>query len=319
MKAVRNPLLWGATALVLAVVAALVAAMVYVNPPGYRSMTFYTDDASSISPGMTVRIAGMTVGDVRDLSMETDQVRVRVNLQGNAFVGDQSIIHIRMLTIVGGYYVNIESLGRIPQGDKPIPKERVSLPYSLISAITRATEVTDRIDTPPVREALDQVQQGLTGPNIDVISSVTEAGTKLIETLDRQRGQITAALNLSDEYLSELSAYRGQFQEMVEKIAILEQTLVLHGKGFGAALAGLGAIVQRLGPVGTFYMNHREEALAKIIHWQQIVRAWADRTGLVVRILRRTRDRMMTTLDRQNAPPELLATDVCIPLPGSSC
>jgi hypothetical protein len=68
-----------------------------------------------------------------------------------------------------------------------------------------------------------------------------------------------------------------------------------------------------------FYAKHRDRFLERFIHGQQVVRAWADRSGLVVRILRRTRDRMERTLGTQNAPPELLATDVCIPLPESPC
>jgi glutamate dehydrogenase/leucine dehydrogenase len=116
-----------------------------------------------------------------------------------------------------------------------------------------------------------------------------------------------------------LSNYRGQLQQLIEKISILEQTLVLYGKGFAGALQGMGNVMQGIGTVGVFYMNHRDKFLAKFIHWQQIVRTWADRSGLVVRILRRTRNRMERTLDAQNAPPELLATDLCIPLPASPC
>jgi hypothetical protein len=82
----------------------------------------------------------------------------------------------------------------------------------------------------------------------------------------------------------------------------------------------LGEIGQRaVVPLGVFYTKHRDKFLTKFIHWQQVVRTWADRSGLVVRILRRTRDRMERTLGSQDAPPELLATDLCIPLPESPC
>jgi hypothetical protein len=108
-------------------------------------------------------------------------------------------------------------------------------------------------------------------------------------------------------------------EDLLHKVAILEQTLILYGKGFGSALLGMGAILQGVGPLGDFYMNHRDKFLEKVLNWQRIVRTWADRNGLVVRILKRTRERMYNTLDRQDAPPELLATDVCIPMPGSPC
>jgi virulence factor Mce-like protein len=298
----------------------LVAAMLYVSPPGNRIVTFYTDDASSITPGITIRIAGITVGKIKDLSIEPEQVRVRATVEGSAFVGDQSDVQVRMLTVVGGYYVNIDSLGDSPLGDRAIPRERVTMPYSLIRSLTDATKITEGVKTAPINQSLDQVQQGLTGSNIESISSIVDAGTKLTDTLDQQRGQLSAILNLSDEYIEHLSNYRGQLQELIQKIAILEQTLVLYGKGFAAALEGLGEIGQRaVVPLGVFYTKHRDKFLTKFIHWQQVVRTWADRSGLVVRILRRTRDRMERTLGSQDAPPELLATDLCIPLPESPC
>jgi virulence factor Mce-like protein len=320
MRVLRDPRLWGASTLAIVTILGLVAAMVYVSPPGNKIVTFSTDDASSITPGITVRIAGITVGKIKDLSIEPEQVRVRATVQGSAFVGDQSNVQVRMLTVVGGYYVNIDSLGDTPLGDRVIPRDRVTMPYSLIRALTDATKVTDRVETAPINQSLNEVQQGLTGPNLESISSIVDAGTKLTDTLDRQQGQLTAILNLSDEYIEHLSNYRGQLQVLIQKIAILEQTLVLYGKGFEAAMKGMGEIGQRaIAPIGTFYLNHRDKFLAKFIHWQQIVRTWADRSGLIVRILRRTRDRMDRTLAAQNAPPELLATDLCIPLPESPC
>ena len=319
MRVLRDPRLWGASTLAIVTVLGLVAAMVYVSPPGNRIVTFSTDDASSITPGITVRIAGITVGKIKDLSIEPDQVRVRATVEGSAFVGDQSNVQVRMLTVVGGYYVNIDSLGDTPLGDRVIPRDRVTMPYSLIRALADATNVTERVQTAPINQSLNEVQQGLAGPNLESISSIVDAGTKLTDTLDRQQGQMTAILNLSDEYIQHLSNYRGQLKQLIEKISILEQTLVLYGKGFAGALQGMGNVMQGIGTVGTFYMNHRDKFLAKFIHWQQIVRTWADRSGLVVRILRRTRSRMERTLDAQNAPPELLATDLCIPLPASPC
>jgi len=315
----KDPRLWGTTALAFVTVMAVAAAALYVSPPGDKIITFYTDDASSISPEETVRIAGITVGKVKDLSIEPQQVRVRATVQGSAFVGDQSTVQVRMLTVVGGYYVNIDSIGNSPQGVRPIPKERVTMPYSLVRALADTTQVLDRVKPAPINQSLNQIQEGLTGANLGTVSALVDAGTKLTDTLDRQRGEISAILNLSDEWIAQLAGYRGQLQQMVEKIAILEETLVLYGKGFGVAMEGLADVIQHLGAIGPFYQKHRDKILAKLIQWQQVVRTWANRNGLVLRILRRTRDRMTRTLDAQNAPPELLATDLCIPIPGSPC
>jgi virulence factor Mce-like protein len=319
VKILRDPRLWGTTALAVLTAVGVIAAMVYISPPGSKVVSFYTDDASSITSGMTVRIAGITVGKISDLSIEPNRVRVNATVEGDAFVGDQSSVQVRMLTVVGGYYVSIDSLGAKPLGSEPIPKERVVLPYSLVRTLTDATKITDRVKPAPINQSLNEIQQGLTGSNLQTITSIIDAGTALTDTLQRQRGQLSQILDLSDEYIAQLANDRGRLEELIQKIAILEQTLVLYGKGFAASLQGMGKILEGVGPLGVFYMNHRDQFLEKLTRWQQIVRTWADRNGLVIRILKRTRDRMYRTLDRQNAPPELLATDLCIPMPGSPC
>jgi hypothetical protein len=93
----------------------------------------------------------------------------------------------------------------------------------------------------------------------------------------------------------------------------------LYGKGFATATEGIGRIIQALDPVGTFYWNHRDKFLAKLVHWKDIAKSYADRAGYITRVLRRVRDRTEAALGRQNAPPELLATDVCIPMPNGPC
>ncbi|SKU01495.1 Mce family protein [Mycobacteroides abscessus subsp. massiliense] len=319
MRILRNPRFWGAGTLTFVTVVGLIAAMLYISPPGNKMVTFFTDDAASITPGITVRVAGVTVGKIKDLSFEHNQVRVRATVDDGAFIGDESQVQVRMLTVVGGYFVNIDSLGSVPLGTRVIPKDRVELPYNLVKALVDATTVTEQVHTASINQSLNEVQHGLDGPNIQVVSSIIDAGTKLTETLDRQRGQVSDILDMSDEYLEELARYRDQFTQLIQKIAILEATLTLYGKGASAAAMGLAKIVQGLGPVTVFYANHRDEFLAKFSHWQQIVRTWADRSGLIVRILQRTRERMYHTLEVQNTRPELLATDLCIPLPESPC
>jgi phospholipid/cholesterol/gamma-HCH transport system substrate-binding protein len=313
-------MLLGVTALVMVAVLALTAAAVYVSPPNQRSVLFYTDDAASVRPGDDVRIAGIAVGKVEDLAIEADQVKVHATVDKDAFVGDQSQIQVRMLTVVGGYYVNLVSLGNKPLGQQPIPLQRVTMPYNLMKTLADSTKVTEHVDPKPIRESLDEIQAGLKGANVDTLTSVIKAGDALTETIDRQRGQVSQILNLSDEYIESLANYRDKLKELVSNISILEQTLVLYGKGFGSAMSGMGDIGDAfLVPFGKFWVNHREEFIQKVREWQDRVRRWVDDNSRLVPRLRRIRDKIERVLDAQNARPELLATDLCIPMPGSPC
>jgi phospholipid/cholesterol/gamma-HCH transport system substrate-binding protein len=319
MKVLRNPTLWGVGALAIVTVLCLVAAWLYVSPPEQKAVSFYTTDASSIRPGDQVRIAGIAVGKVQSLSLEADQVRVQARIDSSAFVGDRSQVDVRMLTVVGGYYVNVTSLGNTPLGDKPIPKDRVTMPYNLMRTLTDATKITENVNPKPLNETLNQLQSGLSDGNVQSITAIVDAGNTVMSTIDRQRGQVTAILNMSDEYVRALNGFGDQLKQLVLKVSVLEQTMVLYGEALASSQQGMGQIIEALKPVGTFYMNHRDEFLEKVSHWEQTAQDWANRNGVIVRGLRHVRNKIERILDAENAGPDLLATDFCMPLPGSPC
>jgi phospholipid/cholesterol/gamma-HCH transport system substrate-binding protein len=173
----------------------------------------------------------------------------------------------------------------------------------------------------PINESLNQIQQGLTGSNTEILAKILEAGSAVSEVMERQRGQLTSILNMSNEYIAELNDNRELLEYLIERVAILEQSLVLYGKGFAGAIDGMGQVVTRLDPAGIWYMSHRQDFLDRVRGILSEFQTIADRNGALVRALRSVRQRMERTLDAQNegTPPELLATDLCFPTEGSRC
>lgn len=318
----RRERVWGIAGISVVMAAVVAAALLYIRPPGQEIVTFYTDDAASIRPGDTVRISGVVVGKVEDLSIEPEQIRVRASLDRAAFVGDQSQVQVRMLTVVGGYYVNVVPLGTLPLGGRPIPKERVTMPYSLMQTLANATKVTEGVATKPLKESIDQLQQGLAGNNVDSVTAVLNAGNSIADSLARQRGAASKILELSDEYIDRLANYSGRLQEYIRKLAILEQTFVMYGKAFGDGIGGIGSVFWALYPVLTTWMKHSDDYTTKVHNiLDQLTKTIKERNGVIVRVLGRMHDRMQVALDQQNnfIRPELLATDICIPVHGSPC
>jgi len=316
----RNQTVWGFGAIAFGLVVALALAYLYYNTPGTsKIVSFYTDDANAIRTGDEIRMAGIKVGTVTDLKLEPSQVLVTGKIDDDAFVGDQSQIDVRMLTVVGGYYVNLASMGSAPLGAQAIPRSRVTMPYSLIRALTDTTKITDNVATKPVNESLDQISQGLSGTNVKVISTVIDAGNSLMSTVERQRGQVTEILNLSDEYIKALSNYRDKFAQLVRKAAILTQTLVIYDHGFSGTIQGLGDVLLALKPLGEFYETHSLEFIEKVRNFLERGRLFVERNGVTIKALRRVQNLFDRVLNAQNAPPGLLATDLCVPVPGSAC
>jgi phospholipid/cholesterol/gamma-HCH transport system substrate-binding protein len=129
-KPLRSPTVWGVVAITLTMIVILVVSWIYIAPPHRQLVTFYTDDAVSVRGGDSVRVAGVDVGKVKNVSLEPQQVRVQLSLKDDVFIGDQTQVEVRMLTVVGGYFVTLVPLGEHPLGRNPIPTDRVTMPYS---------------------------------------------------------------------------------------------------------------------------------------------------------------------------------------------
>lgn len=320
-RLIRNPLFLGVTTISLALVVALVVGWVYITPPHRQLVTFYTDDVASVRLGDSVRVAGIDVGTVKRISLEPHQVRVQISMKDEVFVGDQTQVEVRMLTVVGGYFVTLIPLGDRALGQQTIPTERVTMPYSLIRTLSDATKITDQVAARPLNESLNQIQQGLAGNNTDILAKILDAGNSVSEVLERQRGQLTSILDMSNEYISRLNGNRKLLEYLISRVAILEETLVLYGSGFASSIEGLGKVVDDIYPLVPFYFTHRQDFINRVRGVLSEFQTVADRNGALVGWLRRVRERMQTTLDAQNAgtPPELLATDLCFPVEGRRC
>lgn len=319
-RVLRSQVAWGVAAMAVATVIGLVLAYIYYNPPNQeQAVSFYTDDANAIRVGDEVRMAGIKVGTVTDLTLEPNQVLVKAKIDNTAFVGDQSQVDVRMLTVVGGYYVNLASMGNAPLGRQSIPVSRVTMPYSLIRTLADTTKITEHVDTKPVNESLNQISQGLSGTNVQVIKTTIDAGNALMSTVERQRGQVTEILNLSDEYIRALSQYRDKFEELVRKVALITQTMVIYEKGIAQTLEGLGDVLLAIKPLADAYESHQPKYVEGLRNYLERGRMFVERNGLTIRALKRVQNWFDRVLNAQNADPGLLATDLCVPVPGSAC
>uniref|UniRef100_UPI0024564788 MlaD family protein n=1 Tax=Nocardia neocaledoniensis TaxID=236511 RepID=UPI0024564788 len=97
------------------------AGIVYVVPLGKHTYTAELSEAQSVREGDDVRLAGISVGSVTSLELKPDKVLMEFTVDREVFVGDQTSLDIRMLTVVGGHYVALYPAGGRPQGGAPHP------------------------------------------------------------------------------------------------------------------------------------------------------------------------------------------------------
>ena len=83
----RGETRWGLAAVVVLAVLGLVAASIYIFTPGQARFTAYFDEAGQIKSGDSVRVAGVPVGAVKNVSLDKDRVAVEMSLGDVPVVG----------------------------------------------------------------------------------------------------------------------------------------------------------------------------------------------------------------------------------------
>ncbi|MBH0776708.1 MlaD family protein [Nocardia bovistercoris] len=314
-------LLGGAVVAVAAIVLAG-AVLLYVRPPGRVGVVFETTDAASIGVGAEVRVAGITVGRVSELSLGARAVRVRADIDEATFVGDRSRVEVRMLTPVGGYAVTLVSLGDRPLGTEVIPADRVVVPYSIGDVLQAAPTVTDKVDGATVERNIDQIATALRH-NPESVGSMIDGMRSVAAVLDRQRTQVATVAGLAAEYLRTFDGSRDFVFDLVRRVDIMLSTYNTVHAGFNEAYRLLGDVLHRIEPLERFYLGHKAEVVAAATELRSALAQFDSELGPVVDRLQEMRGIFAQWLTPRGLAEigagALSVPELCVPVPGRTC
>lgn len=160
----RNPTVIGAIGLVV-IVTLLWAAFNAAKLPLIGGGTQYSavfSEASGLVAGDEVRIAGVKVGAVTAVSLHgptahTVKVSFRVK---KAFIGDRTEAIIKIKTVLGRKYLELDSQGARKQDpSEQIPLDRTLTPYDIYPAFSDLTKTVGAIDTTMLGRSLETIAQ----------------------------------------------------------------------------------------------------------------------------------------------------------------
>lgn len=178
-----------------------------------RYQALFTE-AGGLAPGNDVKVSGMTVGSVSEVSLDKGKALVTFTVDGKVRLGSQTTAHIRTGTLLGERTLALE-----PAGDdrvKPlylIPLSRTSSPYSLTEAVSEFTANTADTDTASINQALDTLSDTIDriapqlGPTFDGLSRLSRSLNGRDESLGRllkSAADVTGVLSERSEQLNTL-------------------------------------------------------------------------------------------------------------------
>lgn len=312
----------GVIAVIVVAIVAAVTFYVYLRPPGQQTVSFQTRDAAALKAGEDVRVAGLKVGKIDSIELGTDVVTVTAEIENSVFVGDQSSVDVRMLTAVGGYFVTIIPAGDNELGDRLIPVSRVSIPYSIADVLQQVPRITDEVSGHQLDANIAQVASGLTD-NSQSVGAMISGLDSIASIMDRQRGQVTQILDLAQSYLSTFNGNRGYVFSLVKKIEMVLTRYNITWAGFNSTYTLLGEVLQRLTPVSWYYYRNKDRLLTAVTAIREGFKNIQSQMNPVIDQLMAIQKGLTTMLGpdwrAKFGKNVVLATDVCVPVPGKRC
>lgn len=319
----------GALAYLVVLVLAVVVGIVYLRPPGHRAVVFQITDAAAVRPGAEVRAAGVPVGKVSTVRLERDRekeyVRVELTVDAGVYVGDQTSMDVRMLTVAGGYYIALNSAGPKPLRGQTIPTSRAHPPYLLPELLADATGKLQQIDGAQLGDTLDRMANGLEA-NPGAISTIVDSARAIARIVNHQQDQLRVVLDTAGELVDATMANRAMLKNIVQKVAVLAQLLDTIKTELGQVIGGGAKLIESAVALVDFYDSHRDWLLEEFQRTNNDLNAINTDWPRIVWNLGNFADdlsNLMSPRDRQVVPQAptgpVLSTDICAPMPGRTC
>ncbi|WP_280387501.1 MlaD family protein [Nocardia wallacei] len=317
---------WGIAGLGAVVLLIIAIGAVYVT--GTTPEREYSADlaeAGSIRTGDDVRVAGIPVGKVKSLTLLPDRVRMRFTVEDTVFVGDRTALDIRMLTVVGGYYLAVRPAGTAPLGSASIPRERVTLPYNLTQVFQDAVRPVREIDGDVLRRTLSSLSTAVDG-GPDAFRAALAAVGDLTGIMDRQNADISRTLALADEHLTALRENSDVLVRLITALAGMEDVIRDNRAEISQALDDLATVLKGFSPLGRAW-DARLKERARPLADEAIpkLEELGARLGTLLDAVRDLEQRLLpllpsgggVTVDQSAATIPL--PSVCVPVPGGGC
>jgi phospholipid/cholesterol/gamma-HCH transport system substrate-binding protein len=224
----RNPLPIGAIGLVFLLVllyAAFNASSLPLIGGGTVYSAYFTESAN-LKTNDDVRIAGVKVGQVQDVTLNTDKGLVKATFTvKDGWVGDQSQVEIKLKTLLGAKYLNIDSVGTKKQDPgKTIPVSRTTSPLDVYPAFTKLTETVDQINTNQLAQAFKTLADDFQGTPQYVRSAVSGL-SRLSTTIASRNQQLGNLLGAANKVTGTLAARDQDLTQLLRDGNLLLQEL----------------------------------------------------------------------------------------------
>lgn len=236
-------------------------------------------EAGGLASGNEVRVSGVKVGSVSDVTLDRGRALVTFKVDGGVNLGTDSTAHIRTGTLLGQRVLTLESVGggRLRSTDV-IPVSRTGSPFALTDALGQFAGNTRDTDTAALNQSLDTLSTTIDriapqlSPTFDGLSRISRA-------LNERNDSLSGLLKSASEVTGILAERSGQLNTLILNANELLGVLETRRHAIVNLLANTSALSQQLSGVVADNEADLAPALEKLNAVSEILQRNNDNIG----------------------------------------
>jgi phospholipid/cholesterol/gamma-HCH transport system substrate-binding protein len=169
-------------------------------------------EAGGLKEGNEVRVAGVKVGKVTDISLDGAVVTVKFRAKVDE-LGDQSTASVKVKTMLGQKFLAVDPLGS-KQLDGPIPLARTTTPYDVNEAFSDLSDSIETIDTDQLEASFTALSDAFRNTPDSVRTMVTGL-TDLSRTISSRDDELTQLFAATNKVSGTLKDRNAEFAKII--------------------------------------------------------------------------------------------------------
>lgn len=207
-------------------------------------------DAAGLGPDNEIRVAGIKVGKVTQVSISKDRVLVTMRIDDGTEIPRTAGAEINLNTILGTKYISLEATDPGPflsDGDR-IPISQTKVPFEIYQASNATVDLLQEIDAKKLNEGFRALAEIADDPQRNLARTL-EAGGAATQAIASQSEALASMIVKGDQLLTaldesspDLQAVIGNSQRLLTVIAKRRATiksLLVNTETFTQSLGGL--------------------------------------------------------------------------------
>lgn len=178
-------------------------------------------DASGLAGGDPVKVAGVAVGEVRDIDIAGDHVTIAFEVDSDVPLGDQTTATVGSGSLLGDKYLKLDprGSGALAEG-ATIPLARTEPAYDVVDAFADLTNTTGKLDDDRIAKALTTLADTFRGSRPQIRAAVSGL-TRLSESVDRRDQDLRELLDHANQVSGVLADRSGDIGRLLRSSDLL--------------------------------------------------------------------------------------------------